>query len=94
MFRIDVGKRFNSGGKTTIIGRVFADTGEVERFEREDIPLTGEDSDETLSGYGLGLLLVFGGNHSLDMEIAKPTSDFDASDDEDTRLWLNYAVQF
>ena len=89
MIRVDVGKRFKWGDKTTIIGRVFADTGEVERI----IPFAGEDSDETLSGYGAGLLLDFNGKHSLEIEVATPTSDLDASDDEDTRLWLNYAVQ-
>ncbi len=89
MIRLDVGKRFNLTGKINIIGHAFADSGTVERME----PLAGEDSDETLSGYGAGLLVNFGGGHSVDLEIATPSSDLDSSDGEDTRFWLNYTLQ-
>jgi hemolysin activation/secretion protein len=85
----DLGKRFNLSGKTSMIARVFADSGKVERIE----PLAGEDSTETLAGYGAGLTLDFGGNHYLDFMVATPTSDLEASDGEDTRFWVNYTVE-
>ena len=44
-------------------------------------------------GYGAGLLFDFGGTHTLDLEVATPTSDLDASDGDDTRFWLNYTLQ-
>jgi len=85
----DLGKRFSLSGKTSMIARVFADAGEVDRIE----PLAGEDSTETLAGYGAGLTLDFGGNHYLDFMVATPTSDLEASDGEDTRFWVNYTVE-
>ncbi len=86
---LDLGKRFSLSAKTSMIARVFADAGEVERID----PLAGEDSKETLSGYGAGLLFDFDGMHRLDLEVATPTSDLDASDGDDTRFWLNYTLQ-
>jgi hemolysin activation/secretion protein len=89
-YSLDLGKRFRVSGKTSMIARVFADTGEVERIIR----FAGEDKKEELSGYGAGVLFDFGGKHSLDLLVATPTSDLDASDDRDTRYWANYTVQF
>ena len=71
-----------------MIARLFVDAGEVERI----IAFAGENSTEDLAGYGAGLLFDFGGKHSLDLEVATPTSDLDSSDGEDTRFWLNYTV--
>jgi len=90
LYNVDLGKRFNLSGKTNMIARVFTDWGEVERI----LPFAGEDKKEELSGYGAGLLFDFGGKHSLDLEVATPTSDLDSSDDRDTRYWVNYMVQF
>ena len=85
---LDVGKRFSLSGKTSMIARLFVDAGEVDRIIR----FAGEDSTETLSGYGAGLLFDFGGKHALDLEVATPISDLESSDGEDTRFWLNYMV--
>jgi hemolysin activation/secretion protein len=87
---VDLGKRFSLSGTISMIAKLFADYGEVERI----IPFAGEDKDEELSGYGAGLLFDFGGKHSLELEVATPTSDLDSSDDRDTRGWINYMVQF
>ena len=86
---VDLGKRFSLSAKTSMIARLFVDAGQVERIIR----FAGEDSTETLSGYGAGLLFDFGGRHSLDLEVATPTSDLKSSDGEDTRFWLNYTVE-
>jgi hemolysin activation/secretion protein len=85
---LDLGKRFSLSAKTSMITRLFVDAGEVERI----IPFAGEDSTETLSGYGAGVLFDFGGKHALDIEVATPTSDLDSSDGKETRFWLNYTV--
>ena len=85
---LDVGKRFSLSGKTSMIARLFVDAGEVDRIIR----FAGEDSTESLSGYGAGLLFDFGGKHALDLEVATPISDLESSDGEDTRFWLNYMV--
>ncbi|MCP4469120.1 MAG: ShlB/FhaC/HecB family hemolysin secretion/activation protein, partial [Gammaproteobacteria bacterium] len=89
-YSVDLGKRFSLSGKTNMIAKVFADYGEVERI----IAYAGEDSEEDLAGYGAGVLFDFGGKHSLDIEVATPTSDLESSDDRDTRYWINYMVQF
>jgi hemolysin activation/secretion protein len=86
---LDLGKRFSLSTNTSMIARVFADSGQVERI----MPLAGEDSTVTLSGYGAGLMFDFGGKQSLQLEVATPTSDLDSSDGKDTRFWLNYSVQ-
>ena len=86
---LDVGKRFSLSARNSMIVKVFADSGEVERI----IPLAGEDDKETLAGYGAGLFFDFSGKQSLELEVATPTSDLDASDGEDTRFWINYTVQ-
>ena len=86
---VDLGKRFSLSAKISMIARLFVDAGQVERI----IPFAGEDSTETLSGYGAGLLFDFGGRHALDLEVATPTSDLESSDGEDTRFWLNYTVE-
>jgi len=90
LYNLDLGKRFNLSGTTNMIAKLFADYGEVERI----IPFFGEEKDEELAGYGAGVLFDFGGKHSLEMEVAEPTSDLDSSDDRDTRYWVNYMVQF
>jgi len=90
LYNLDIGKRVNLSGTTNMIAKVFADYGEVERI----LPFFGEEKDEELSGYGLGALFDFGGKHSLELEVAEPTSDLESSDDEDTRYWINYMVQF
>ncbi len=90
LYNFDVGKRFSLSGKTNMIARVFTDYGEVERI----LAFVGEDKKEELAGYGAGLLFDFGGKHSLDLEVATPTSDLESSDDRDTRYWVNYMVQF
>ena len=90
LYNLDVGRSFSLSGRTTMIARVFADYGEVERI----IPFIGEDKEEELSGYGLGVLFDFGGKHSLELEVAEPTSDLDSSDGRDTRGWFNYMVRF
>ena len=86
---LDLGKRFSLSAKTSMIAKLFVDAGEVERI----IPFAGENSTETLSGYGAGLLFDFGRRHALDLEVATPTSDLESSDGEDTRFWLNYTVE-
>ena len=86
---LDVGKRFSLSARTSMITRLFADTGKVERI----IPFAGENSTETLSGYGAGVLFDFGGKHALDLEVATPTSDLESSDGKETRFWLNYTVE-
>jgi hemolysin activation/secretion protein len=90
LYNFDLGKRFNLSGRTNMIARVFTDYGEVERI----FAFAGEDKKEELAGYGAGLLFDFGGKHSLDLEVATPTSDLESSDDRDTRYWVNYMVQF
>ena len=90
LYNFDLGKRFNLSGRTNMIARVFTDYGEVERI----FAFVGEDKKEELAGYGAGLLFDFGGKHSLDLEVATPTSDLESSDDRDTRYWVNYMVQF
>ena len=86
---VDLGKRFSLSAKTSMITRLFVDAGQVERLP----PFAGEDSTQTLSGYGAGLLFDFGGRHSLDLEVATPTSDLESSDGRNTRFWLNYTVE-
>jgi hemolysin activation/secretion protein len=90
LYNLDIGKRVNLSGTTNMIAKIFADYGEVERI----IPFFGEEKDEELAGYGVGVLFDFGGKHSLDLEVAEPTSDLESSDDRDTRYWVNYMVQF
>jgi len=90
LYNVDIGKRFSLSGSTSMIAKLFADYGEIERI----IPFAGEGSKEELAGYGAGVLFDFGGKHSLDIEVAEPTSDLDSSDDRDTRYWVNYMVQF
>jgi hemolysin activation/secretion protein len=90
LYNLDIGKRVNLSGTTNMIAKIFADYGEVERI----IPFFGEEKDEELAGYGAGVLFDFGGKHSLDLEVAEPTSDLESSDDRDTRYWVNYMVQF
>ena len=89
LYRFDLGKRINLGPRTNLIARVFYDHGTVERI----LPFPGEEDEEELSGYGIGALFEFGIHHSLDLMVAEPTSDFDSSDGEDTRFWINYALR-
>jgi hemolysin activation/secretion protein len=90
LLRIDVGKRMRVFDSTQLIVKFFADAGKVERI----IPGPGESSADKLSGYGLGLTAVFKGNHRVELDYATPTSDLDSSDGRDSRVWLNYSVQF
>lgn len=90
LYNFDLGKRVIISGKTNMIAKVFADYGEVVRV----LPAAGQNLEEELAGYGAGLLFDFGGKHSLDLEVATPTSDLESSDDRDTRYWVNYTVQF
>ncbi len=87
--RFDVGKRFNFGGGTNMVVKLFADKGTVERT----IPAAGEDSKESLSGYGVGVLFDFGSGHSLELDVVEPDSDLESSDDRGTRTWLNYSIR-
>ena len=89
-FRFDVGRRFLGGGRTNYIVKLFADTGKVKRI----IPAAGEEADESLSGFGAGLAIDFGGGHAIDLEVVTPTTDRVSSDDSDPRVWLNYSAQF
>jgi hemolysin activation/secretion protein len=86
---LDLGKRFSLSAKTSMITRLFVDAGKVERI----LTFAGENSTETLSGYGAGLLFDFGNRHALDFEVATPTSDLESSDGKNTRFWLNYTVE-
>lgn len=88
--RLDVGKSYIVLDNVRLIVKLFADTGTVERI----LPAAGQAADESLSGYGVGLSMDFGGKHSLAVELATPTSSHDSSDGSSSRGWLSYSVQF
>ncbi len=89
MFGVDLGRRFNISGSLDMVVKLFADSGKVKRI----IPVAGEKSEESLSGYGAGILVNFGKRHSLEIDVAKTTSNLDSSDERDSRIWLNYSAR-
>ena len=90
LISLDVGKTFRVFRSTDMIAKIFADSGKVKRL----IPVAGEFKDETLSGYGVGLAANVRGQHIIEFEVVKPTSDRISSDGEDPRFWFNYTLTF
>ena len=87
---LDVGKSFRAADGIIMTAKAFVDAGSVSR----ELPLAGESKSESLAGFGLGLVTLFGMDHSLQLEVVKQSGDRISSDGDDSRVWINYSAKF
>jgi len=90
LLRLDVGRRFDLFANTSMIVKLFGDTGKVKRT----MPAAGEVAEQTLTGYGIGARVDIGRQHTIELEAVTPTTDLVSSDGRDSRVWLNYSARF
>lgn len=86
---IDVGRSFYQTQGLRYSAKVFADAGRVTR----QLPAAGQDSSDSIAGYGVGFSATINKYHNIEIQIVTPSGNRVSSDNRDTRAWVNYSAQ-